>query len=180
MLRHTKNFRVNQIGSFVAELPLSLSMLLLGFTFPLMDLASVAFRTTFLIASARDGVHQAARSKTFLADTSPTELSAQHAATQQANATILPYPGVRITNVVTDIVQINLTTHVITRFNAPLALPADTSTNAYNLETSVTGQVDPLLMFSSSILGNVPGLTGPITTTATSQEFCEYPQGLNQ
>jgi hypothetical protein len=56
---------------------------------------------------------------------------------------------------------------------------ADTNTYIYDIQVELNGQVDPLIPFIS-MMGSVPGLTGPFPVTVRSQYSCEIPQGLNQ
>lgn len=167
-------------GSFAAEMPVALWFLLVGLTLPLLDMGTVAMRSTFLIGACRDGVHQAARSQTFQTSISPTNLSAQQSASAQAISNVGHFPGVTISSVNTYIVQSDLNSNQVLRFPNPLAQPADTSRYTYHAETVVTGQIEPLFKANPSIFGNVPGFTGPITMTVAAQEFFEFPQGLNQ
>lgn len=167
-------------GAFIAELPVALWMLILGFTFPLVDLSIATMRTTLVLGACRDGVHEAARSKTFQTSISASELSSQQSALNTVNQVASRFHGIRITSVNTFIIRTDINTQVSTRYASALTQPADSSAYVYNIETVVVGQADPLVTFNIPFFGNIPGLTGPMTVSAAAREFAEYPQGLNQ
>lgn len=170
----------NQRGSFIAELPFTLWILFFLLTFPMLDLATVLLRYTFLVSAARDGVHAAARSKTYLTNTSATEYSAVNAAPTAVKLTASCFSDVQVNSVSTHILVTNITSHIVADYTTPLQQPADTGSNLYELETIVQGQVNPLLNLGTGYFPAIPGLTVPIPATVAAREYCEYPQGLNQ
>jgi hypothetical protein len=164
-------------GSLVAELPFALWMLLMLFTVPFIDMATVLLRYTFIVTAARDGVHAAANAKTYFANASGTDLSAVNIASQTVATDAAAFSEISVISVKTYILATNITTHQVTQYTSPLVQPADTGTYLYQLETVVNGQVNPFLQ--SPILPNIPGLTAPVPVTVASREYCENPQGLS-
>jgi hypothetical protein len=154
-------------------------MLFMLITIPLLDFATVALRATFVASAAKDAVHAAARAQTFSTDLG-TSLSARNLAFNQARTSVLAFGGLSFINATTSIVVTNTTTQTSTKQSVKLAAPADIGTYTYNLESRVTADISPLITYSSNFFGRVPGLTVPYTLTASAQEFCEYPQGLDQ
>ncbi len=174
-----KQSKRNEKGSFMVEVPLALWMLFVLFTFPLLDLATVLLRYTFIVAAARDGVHAAAQSKTFQFSTSPTQQSAMANAQLATALTAAAFSEISVTNVKTQILATDINTLKVTTYNQALATPADQTTNLYEIQTTVTGSIDPLLTIAIGVFDNVPGLSLPVPVTVTAREYCEYPQGLN-
>lgn len=171
--------RRKQTGSFVAELPAVLWLLFVLVTFPLVDLATVSMRYTFMLTTSRDAVSAASRAKTFHEDASATDLSARNAAREIATATAASFNGISISNVHTRIIATNLATNAIEYHDTPLTEPADSTNYLYAFETTVTGQLMPLIIMSTPF-GDIPGLTAPMNISISSQKLCENTQGLNQ
>ncbi len=167
-------------GSLIVDAPLALWILFVLITIPMIDLAAVMIRYTFLVAASRDAASAASKAKSFLADISSTEKSAVNLAVTTANRTASSFAEVTINQVNTRIVITDLASLAVSRRNAPLASPADTDLNLYEIETLVDGQVNPLIPFTSGLLPGVPGLSAPIRVSVVSRQFVENPQGLNQ
>ena len=155
-------------------------MLFLVFTIPLIDLATISLRTTFLVTATHDAAHMAARAKSFQTAYDANDPSAQQSAQNQVAQDLTKFPQIKTTSVLTNLVITNITTSATVRQKTPLAQPADTSSNTYTIEVVVTAQVNPLITFNSSLFGNIPGLSAPVTVACAAQEFAEYPQGLTQ
>lgn len=170
--------RRNSHGSFIAEAPVALWLLLVVFMFPFLDLAAATIRYTFVVMASRDAAHAASRAKSYMANTSGSELSAVNIARSQAIATASAFSEITVDNVTTRILITDLNSRQITSQTAPLAQPADTSNFLYQIETVVSGQINPLLTFDGGILPDIPGLSAPIPISVASREICENPQGL--
>ena len=166
-------------GSFIAEAPLAIWALLFMFTLPFVDMAATTLRYTFVVAAARDGVHEAARSKTFAVDASATDLCAGNAARLAVTRTASAFSEITVTRVDTRILETNITTKRVNIYATRLLVPADTSANLYEIETTVTGTINPLVTVNS-YFPRIPGLTAAVPISVTAREYCEYPQGLNQ
>jgi hypothetical protein len=74
----------------------------------------------------------------------------------------------------------NLIDRTSVQQSTPLSQPADTDLNVYSIRTVVVGKVSPLISFDGCLFGTVPGLTGPVKLSVSTQTFCEFPQGLTQ
>lgn len=161
----------------LAELPGVLWILLLVFTFPMLDLATITMRYGILVTASHDAVIQGARSKTFSQNPSSSELSAVNAADQNVRNFLRNFNGITIQQISTNILITNLTTNQISRQSTVLRSPADTSSNLYQIETTVTSDVYPILTLSNPTL-RIPGLTAPMRLVTSSRTYCENPQGL--
>ncbi|MBX9721082.1 MAG: hypothetical protein K2X81_06795 [Candidatus Obscuribacterales bacterium] len=167
-------------GSIIAEFPIALWILFFCFTYPFLDMCTILLRYTFFVAAVRDGVHDAAQSKTFLVNNSASDLSATNNAKAGVALTAGAFREIQVNSVTTSILATNITTLALTKYTAPLATPADPSTYLYELQSTVSGFIYPLITLRAGLLPPVPGLTAPIRVTVTGREFCEYPQGLNR
>lgn len=164
----------NKRGSAIADTPITLWLLFLGLTLPLMDLASITMRYTFLLAAARDGAFAASRETSYtLADAS---LKAS------VNNTASSFTGITVNSIQTNVVTTNVITKAVTRQATKLGSPANPNLNLYQIEAQVTGTIQPFINMGglTSIVPNVPGVTAPVTTAVTCREYFENPQGLNQ
>lgn len=170
----------NQKASFIAEAPFALWALFFLFTFPFLDMATVLLRYTFIVAAARDGVHAAAQSKTFLTNASSTQVSAVNSAPAAVTQTASAFTEVQVNTVTTYILATNITNLQVSQYSAPLLQPADTTTYLYEIETVVQGTISPLIDMSGGALPAIPGLTTGVPVTVAAREYCEFPQGLNQ
>jgi hypothetical protein len=166
-------------GALTAELPGTLWVLFFLLTFPLLNLATVTLRYTFLVAAARDAATAASKAKTFSVDLSASEPSSVNVAPTVANQTGTKFTGITIIGTQTNLVITNLVTQVTTKQTTRLTSPADTTTNLYGIEVVVTGDVQPFLPYTP-VLGNIPGLTGPMRVNVASTEMAENPQGLDE
>jgi Flp pilus assembly protein TadG len=173
-------------GSSIAEFGPTLFLALGIIVLPLLAFGILGMRYTFLLNAARLAAQQAARAKTFLADTSSTDLSAVDLATKVANSSVNNIGGnmVAITSVNTFVKVCPLaggTTAVTTPgANKALTTPANTSTNTYSCEVVILGSLQPLFPGGKSMLGSIPGFNAPIVTTVRSDCFFESTSNLNQ
>lgn len=173
-----------QKGSLAAELPIALWALFMIITMPMINLATISLRSTFIVTASRDAAHSAARAKTFQTAINASNPSATQLAQQAVDQDFQKFPGVHLTSVTTNIVTTSLATNVTpsitTRQSTPLSQPPDTSANTYSIEVIVRAQADPLVMCDATLIGRIPGLSAPVDFTCASREFCELPQGLTQ
>ena len=77
-----------RIGYTMAEFAPTLFLALLIIALPLLGLGTMALRYVFLVNAARLAVQAASRTESFLNDSSPTQLSAVHTASNVASAPI--------------------------------------------------------------------------------------------
>jgi hypothetical protein len=178
--RKSINRQRSNKGSFIAETPTILWVLFVLVVFPLVDMATVALRYTFVLTASREAAMAASRAKTYMANSTMSDLSAANAAAAAAYNAGSSFSGITITDVDTRILATNLATQSTTRRETVLTAPADTDNFLYAYETTVTADVQPLVTLGTNVFGRVPGLTAPITVAVTSQKICENTQGLNQ
>lgn len=158
----------------MADTPMALWLLFLGLTFPLIDLATVTMRYTFVLAAARDGVFAGSRENTYTL--------AKNAVSTAVINTSKSFTGIK--NVTTSNVNIVITdkaSKTVSRQPSKLTAPA-TSANIYQIEAVVDADIDPFINMQGvgGILPSVPGITTPAHTTVVCREYFENPQGLNQ
>ena len=162
----------------LAEFPVAIWLLLVFLTIPMIDLATIALRSTFMINAVHEAAHHAARAKSFQTPVDQSEQSAQQSAQNVISQYFQDFTGIAVQSVTLNIVTVSISNGTITRQNSPLAQQPDTNSNTYSLEVAVSATVDPLL--TCPWMPAVPGLASPIPVTYATQEFSEFPQGLTQ
>jgi len=168
-------------GYLIAEAGPALWLIFMVFSFPLALFGSLGLRYSLLMNTVYSAAAAASQCKSFKTNTSSSDLSASNLASQLVQQAISQYPGITVSQTNSYIVIYPLGGSTSTRQSTPLTQPADISTNAYNLEVVVQAQVSPLLNYPpNGFFGNIPGLTGPISTTAKADSFFENTQGLTQ
>ncbi len=165
-------------GSTAAELPLMLWVVFMVLFFPLLDLAAVCLRSTFLYLAAHSATFEAARAKTFSVPVNGSP-SAVQLASAQAQAVASSFSGITVNKVTVNIISTDVNTLSVARQSTPLTTPADSTLNTYQIEVAVQGSLSPFFNYGSRFFGDIPGLTAPIKTTFVDRQFCENPQGLN-
>jgi hypothetical protein len=176
-----KATRRKSTGNAIADMPGVLWVLFVLVLYPLIDLATVGLRYTFMLTTSREAAMSASRASTFFADASASSKSARNSASAMANSTSARFNGLKVTGTTTNLLVTNLNTNTVTRYTTPIpANSIDTVDNLYSYEVTVNGTVMPLVCYVGPVFGNIPGLTGPMTVAITSQKMCENTQGLNQ
>lgn len=165
-------------GSTLLELPVMLWVLFIVLFIPMLCLASITLRGAIMDSIAREAAHVAAKARTFSAATTEGP-SAEEAASTTVTDRLSAFPGISASSVDTQIVLTEISTGTITRSDAPLAT-VDTSKFIYQIETTVRGEIDPLVPGNPAIFGNMPGLSAPMKVQYTSREMFENAQGLTQ
>lgn len=178
MKKHTRRRRAG--GSVIADTPLALWVLFVLFTIPFLDLASVCLRYTFFVTASRDAAHEAARAKSFFVDLSADQRSSVSMAQETAENVARSFSEINVTAVNTRLLITNIASGAVTIRTTPLPAPADTSSNLYEIETIVSGNINPLVTFNAGPMPGIPGLSAPVPVTVSSRELCENPQGLTQ
>jgi hypothetical protein len=169
-------------GSFIAENTAVIVVLLLALTFPLINMATSAYRYNMVCGAAKAGAHAGATASTFLAAT-----SVGPAASASIPAVVHNYldsaQGVSHVAIQYRINQAKISDQTVTNnpWQTPLAQPADPDNYMYTVEVVVDADVSPIVtMAISNIVPNVPGVTGPSHQTVSAQEVVETISGLNQ
>jgi len=161
------------------EAPIAMWLIFVFLFMPFLIMGSLALRTAFLYSAAKDGVHAAARAKTYAAGTEQKP-AAVALAKIYAERTGKSFTGVDIVSVETAIVETSLTSGNKTIMPGPLTVPADVSKNLYQLQVTVQANVEPLIRYQLPVFGDVPGLTAPMRLTAVASEMVENPDGLDK
>ena len=175
-----KNINIRKShGSSLAELAPALFILFFLFVFPIINLGTLALRYGLLATAARDGAHAAATAYTFESG-STGKPAALNKTPKAVYDLINNYSGITVTFIDVDILVTDINTQAVTRHADKLSQPANTQSNLYSLESIVTAELSPLVPFDMPFLAEVPGLTGPWTTTVRAREYAENSQGLNQ
>ncbi len=165
----------------MAEVPLALYILIFFVAIPMLNLATIAVRATFLYLTAHVAAVEAARTKNFETNSSD-QLSAKNLAYQQALTTSALFNGITLDSVAASILITDINSMVQTRTASKLPAPADVSRYAYQIEVRVNGTVQPIIKFNAPSVNflNVPGLTAPLSLTFADRQMCENPQGLSK
>ncbi|MBS1956493.1 MAG: hypothetical protein JST89_20060 [Cyanobacteria bacterium SZAS-4] len=168
-------------GNQIADLGPSLWIVFMILFFPLLTFGTLGLRYAFLSNAARLASSAGAQCSTFFADANPPkDVSAVNLSRVIANRSVNKFSGVSIGRVDCYIVTCPLAGGATTRQDTPLAKPADTNTNSYNFQVVVTGQLSPLIPSQIKWFSQIPGLSAPINTSASSSVFFENTQGLTQ
>ncbi len=172
---------VRRKGTTIAEMPLALWIILM-MCFCMLIVATESMRFGFFWNACREAAQQAAKSQTFLVDSAVGQ-SACNAATTWAGKATSSFTGITLiqpVNVYILSTDVNSGSQTKGLNRTPLTNAADTTNNIYDIQVELNGQIEPLIRFSQSFLGDVPGLTIPFAVTVKSQYTSEVPQGLNQ
>jgi len=167
-------------GYLLTEVAPALWLAFIIFTVPMTTFGTLGMRYALLTSAVHSAACLGSRCQTFLVNTSPTSLSAVNMATQTAQNAAKTWSGITITQVNTYIAICPVSGGAVTRQSTALTSPANSSTNAYNFEVVLQAQLQPLITDKNYWLVNIPGLTGPLTTSARSDFFFENTQGLTQ
>lgn len=168
-------------GSSICEMPVVLFVFILGLLLPLADLGFIAFRTSFIHEAAQNALHSAVRAKTFQQNSSDGELSAINVGRRDAIS--VRDSGITGVNFQDTDVELSILGTPVRAGKQPIHSQGPLSTvesknYLYQVEVTVTGRVEPLITLSSSLFGEVPGLTSALPVQATYKQFVEHPEGL--
>lgn len=160
-------------GSSLIELPICLFILFVLFLFPLIDVATIAIRSTTSFAAAQNAAIRAARTSSFQ--------SARTAAVNAARETAARCPGVSLdpSDVRVWIAAVPFDGGAQIRQQTPLR-QIQKDRYLYQIEVEVRSQVQPLVTCNPGLFGVVPGLTAPMSINSVGREICEQPQGLTR
>jgi len=153
--------------------------MLVMFFFPLLSLSTNGIRYVFLVNAAHRAALAASQAKSFQANTSSTDLSAVNLAQQVAAQNVSAFTGMTLAQTNTYIVIAPSNGGAPTRQSVPLAKPADTNNNAYDVEVQLVASIKPLIAGSFPIV-RIPGLSAPMSVTARADVVFENSQGLTQ
>jgi hypothetical protein len=171
--------RHNTAGASMAEIPLTLSVLIVILAMPLLCMATLTLKSALLNAAVQDGAFLACKAKTYQTGTTDKP-AAIFLAEQTIKANALKFAGLNINSVSTDIIITPVAGGPPSRTSAKLAAPADTSRFIYQIETVAKGQIEPLINLNPKIVGNIPGVSAPMLVSYAAREMAENPQGLDK
>ncbi len=165
----------NQSG-VVAELPFAIWIFLFALTFPLLNLATVGLRFTFLYTATHTACLRACRGQTFLqpVDNKPSCVMLANKGVQDVTN---KFTGIHVAKTTTQILTTNIDNGTQSRTASPLALPADVSKNTYQIEVVLDCSADPFLPIPMPVA--IAGLSAPLQLTLSDRQYCESPDGLN-
>ncbi|MBK7838271.1 MAG: hypothetical protein IPP97_08505 [Candidatus Obscuribacter sp.] len=175
VFKTSKTKRTRERGVVTAELPIVLWIVFIVLAFPLMDMATAVLRIAFLYAGVHFASISAARTGSFAAP-----LDGKRSATQESQAILNQvkngFAGLSLQNVTTQIVITDNSKLTVTRQSAPLAVPADSTVNTYQIEVVADCSAAPLFLIPIPFA--VAGLNTPLTVRLSARQYCENPQGL--
>lgn len=168
-------------GTTISEMPLALWIIIL-LCFSLLILASITIRFGFFWNACRQAAQSGAKCQTFATTTSlgPSACAAADLMIQRSTAAFSGISANQV-NIYILITDVNTKTTTKNPSRTALAAAADTGNFIYSIQVELIGQVNPLIQFPvQGLVGNVPGLTGPVPVVVRSQYAAEVPQGLNK
>jgi hypothetical protein len=170
------------------DAPWALWILFVVLMIPLLDLGSISLRMFYLKTAANQAVHAAVRCQTFQSPFvvgSTTYPSAKTTATTVATTTANSFSGVHLGTVKVEIIHTAIPGSGAGAAPAPTENPLpkangtpDPTQFVVSLRVTLTGTVDPFISFNLPFLSNIPGLSGPMTFTVSSEEKFENLTGL--
>jgi Flp pilus assembly protein TadG len=170
--------RRGQKGNFISEFPAAIFIFLLAVLFPLIDLAVLFFGVSSVHSACRTATVAAARAQSFSSNTSPTKLSAVNLAKKIASESSTGGVSILPSDVQIKAFQVPILGGQAQEIVPSPNLIISTNDFTYQIRVTVTGRVSPLVMLSSSLFGQVQGLTIPMVVTATSTSNFENVNGL--
>jgi hypothetical protein len=162
-------------GSTMAELPVVIWGIFFVFLLPLINVATLGMRLTFLYAAAHNACIASARARTYLTSTDAHPPAVQLAQTG-ANLVVNGFPGIHITSLTPKIIITDVNTQAQTTVSGPLTTAPDTSNFTYQIQITLNGTIDPFI--NVYFPTNVPGLNQPLALTFSEAQFFENPSGL--
>jgi len=181
-----KRLHRSNCGHTLAEFGPTLLIAFCLLVLPLLAFGMIGLRYVLVMNAARLTVQQAARCKTFLADTSATDRSAVNTANSVAKNSINGIGNGLVTLTSTDVyIKVcplgagpgSVTTPGL---NKPLTATADTSANTYNCECILNTIVQPLFPDAAGMIGAVPGFNKPMIANVRTDCYFENATNLNQ
>ena len=164
-------------GTFLAEVPFVLWMFFFVLLFPIINLATMFVRLTFLYGATHSACINAARARSFLAPLNgePTAVALAQAG---ANGYAAAFTGIHVDSIDTVIVVTNITTLAQTISTTPLTTPPDLNNFTYQVQVTVNGATDPFLIVPTVFGISIAGLNQPLNLTISDRQYFENPPGL--
>ncbi|MBI2809677.1 MAG: hypothetical protein HYX67_02440, partial [Candidatus Melainabacteria bacterium] len=146
----------NSKGSQLAELPAALILLMLGIAFPLIIMASIFYKVYMFECVVKNAAQLGATQQDF----TTAQTTASNYCTSSTHA-----------GIVVAAPTCTLITRTITYTSGSPATAKNYP--AYFLQVQSTGQMEPLVRLHDFFGMSIPGLTGPITLSATQAVYFE-------
>ena len=184
--------KARKCGTTLAELPVGLWIVFLGFCFPLFVLVSTVIRFALFWEAAREATDAACQAQYYIdPGNSSNGLGSVALATNTANNVAAMFPGLIVTSVNCYIVATSLTytqavgqpqgdmtqASVISPANQCLTSPANPSQNIYQIKVVVSGNIQPLFSMPGGL--PIPGLNEPYPVTVSQLRMYENTPGLS-
>jgi hypothetical protein len=164
-------------GSFLVEIPFVLWFFFFLLFFPMVNMATMFLRLTFLYGAAHNGCIQASRARSFQnpINGDPTAITL---AQDGANSYGTAFTGIHVLNIDTVIIITNINTKVQTISTTPLVTPPDVTNFTYQTQVTITGAADPLFICPTFFGIPIAGLNQPLSVIISDRQYFENPQGL--
>lgn len=162
------------------DLVCTLSVLFLLLFLPLLDLAVVCMKVTFVHSAARNAARVAGRANSYSEPgiNSPAAIGIAKGIVEATKSGSLSGVEIAPADVKVSIIGSPLDpTLSPIRQSEPLK-DVDAKKYLYQVEVEVKGKVTPLVTLSKGLFGSVPGLTEAIPVVACYREMAEHPSGL--
>ena len=182
-------------GDSIAELPVALFFFLALVFFPLLDLGTIFFGASQVYSACRTAAVAAGKAPSLINDTNvqtgapPNVVNElKPSATNTAKQLLAKASGgginVQLANPI-KVFQQSINANPdgslpqATLFQPAPGNPIDQANYVYQIEVDVIGSVKPLVLLSTSLFGQVPGVTVPVTINTSSIVRFENAKGLN-
>jgi uncharacterized membrane protein len=180
----TKNHRF-AFGSTLAELPLTLTILIFFVVMPLIDLVGLATGACTAYLLAHETASRASQQRRYAdaVDSIQTTAATFNQSGLSRFAKMVPVGGYGGSGVDLYVDASNFRTNMTNRFgpNSPVPAPIDLSSWVYECTTQATFEIGPTIDLSFvPFLGLVPGLGKPALLTYYASRAAEHATGLEQ
>jgi hypothetical protein len=162
----------------MVEAPIVLWVVLIVFTFPLINFATVALRSYFVYTVIQAGALQASRAHTYK-QPADGETSALDVLNSYLPQHLASFSQIKLTSVEPEISITNIASGNQSSVKGPLPSPGDTSVNLYEIRVTSSAIVEPLISAGASGFGAIPGLSAPMTIRVSVKNYVECPECWN-
>lgn len=180
MKKYNVGRKLRGIKGSTIDLVCTLSVLFLLLFLPLLDLAVICMKVTFVHAAARNAARVAGRANSFDAfiDNNPSASSLAKEIVAATKSASLSGVDIEPSDVKVSIIGAPLDPALLPIYQSQPLKEVDSKKYLYQVEVEVKGRVTPLVSLSKELFGSVPGLTEPIPVVACYREMAEHPSGL--
>ena len=179
MKKSIKQGELRQVRGSTIDLVCTLSVLFLLLFLPLLDLAVICMKVTFVHSAARNAARVAGRSNSFNNSIdSPSASGVAKGMVEASRSASLSGVEIDPTDVKVSIVGSPLDPKLPAIYQSQPLKEVDSKKYLYQIEVEVKGRVTPLVTLSKEMFGSVPGLTESIPIVACYREMAEHPSGL--